>query len=1650
MQHKNLAPQDSHSPSQERVENNTGSSIPALKAVKYTGIGTLYPSLSISNATDDVRGLTQAIIQNGSSGYILCYGFMYNVDTSAWAPGTSLFADANGDLTDVSGGGPQVANVLKQHATLGVLAVTCLDTPAALVANVQDTDSIDMDTLGNLIKSDLRLSTNPATASHEKAISTIKSGPSKGLHVEYPWADTDTNGILTSTDWNTFNGRVQQTDPRLSVMNVLKVKQNPGTGEFATISAAIAAAVSGTPIDTNRYLVHVAPGVYSEPQLNVPSFVYVMGYSRDSVIVEPNANNHHIFSIGANSGVGSLTLRNAGSGFAAVLAEDSGPQGSAIENLSIDNCDYGVIVRTSIGATGPHSVYLKHTLINESITSAVQQITLGAGLSYFDVDQVSMFASGTNSPVGIEVTGSAAKAKITSMLLVRTAGGPFGHGINTVNGAFSSVHATELEGWNHAVHIGGSNSEARITATTFSDCNINVHASDPTSTGFFDGYTEYSKIDINPTSNFFITNKDANILTVAKKGGDFTSVKDAVDSIADNSSSNRYIVQVGPGIFTEDTITMKEYVSILGSAFAQTIIEADGPNKHLIIASRFAEISRCTLTGVSGAGFALVKLVGLTGWTGHQVFFLRGCVLGASDILVHSEGDTGPASIFVEGCNFGDGYAFNTGFLASTVGAGTGRMVIRNCTTVGGTIAPNPTDMFLVHGAGCEMLISACLVSVNTTSPEGIGARVYDGARLRMIGCSFRGFDKGLVVDNAGAAPILEVANCAYALNTKDIEVNHLTAAGTITGAAAFAKTTIASTSPNFAIAVIDPEDPGLLFNGKLNYIENDPNYAVNIAPLVTSGSTMGAIHGGALTDGGGLDLDVAEGFGYLEAVDYPDHALKRYDWANSTLTLSASQASYIFINTSGILSASASLPSSINVILLGRVVTDSSSIIYIESAPLDAHHYGNKIDRLLREALGPVYANGSITSETGVRQLAVSSGKYFFSEKVYQPTGGSPITWDAYYRGVTPGTYTKIAAQSTVSNTQYDDGSGTLASIPAGEYVKHAVWILGGPSEKYLFVYGQATYPSLAAVETASLPVPPGFVSDSFARLAAIIVQEGTANIITVLDERPRLGFTASGTASTSSHSALSDLTNDDHLQYLRTDGGRILTGNLNMGDNDITNVDLVDGVDVSDHDARHLPNGADPLATAAPVTAVGGNTANGVGSANSFSRSDHQHAVATGTPSTITPDQANAAGSSNNLARADHIHNVPADVAVGLDANSTNTEGVGAAFARNDHTHDLATGVVSAQAPDQVSAEGVSANLARADHVHNIPTAAPVTANADGSNNQGVAATFSRADHKHNIATAAPVTQAPDQANAAGVSTSLARADHVHNIPADAPVTTLSPATTNAEGSGSAFARNDHTHAVATGLVGDIQSIEPDDAAAAGTADRFARADHQHAIAADAPVTLNPDQANAEGVSTSFARADHVHNVPAATPVTLNPDQANAEGVSTSFARADHVHSVPADVAVSIATDSVNAEGVSTSFARADHTHAISIPNNQATATADATTTSATYVLLTGMTLTPAAGTYLVMFSTSVDHNTDNADVFVNIYVGGAIVAHTERQATPQNTAFGAATQSIGLATQTIATVNGSQAIEARWRTTAATATAHERTLTIVRLNN
>lgn len=82
----------------------------------------------------------------------------------------------------------------------------------------------------------------------------------------------------------------------------------------------------------------------------------------------------------------------------------------------------------------------------------------------------------------------------------------------------------------------------------------------------------------------------------------------------------------------------------------------------------------------------------------------------------------------------------------------------------------------------------------------------------------------------------------------------------------------------------------------------------------------------------------------------------------------------------------------------------------------------------------------------------------------------------------------------------------------------------------------------------------------------------------------------TTYGAGGTSDHGALTGLSDDDHSQYLPTDGSRPMIGNLPMGGYDITGVNLVDGRDVSSDGTKldGIEAGAD-VTDAANVAAAG-----------------------------------------------------------------------------------------------------------------------------------------------------------------------------------------------------------------------------------------------------------------------------------------------------------------------------------------------------------------------------------------------------------------------------------------------------------------------------
>lgn len=88
------------------------------------------------------------------------------------------------------------------------------------------------------------------------------------------------------------------------------------------------------------------------------------------------------------------------------------------------------------------------------------------------------------------------------------------------------------------------------------------------------------------------------LVTVALNGaGDFDSLKDAIDSISDASAAKPYGVVVFPGVFVEQPITLKPFISISAAARGSVLVEAADDNAPLFTFSFYSTLKDMSIIG---------------------------------------------------------------------------------------------------------------------------------------------------------------------------------------------------------------------------------------------------------------------------------------------------------------------------------------------------------------------------------------------------------------------------------------------------------------------------------------------------------------------------------------------------------------------------------------------------------------------------------------------------------------------------------------------------------------------------------------------------------------------------------------------------------------------------------------------------------------------------------------------------------------------------------------------------------------------------------------------------------------------------------------------------------------------------------------------
>jgi hypothetical protein len=652
------------------------------------------------------------------------------------------------------------------------------------------------------------------------------------------------------------------------------------------------------------------------------------------------------------------------------------------------------------------------------------------------------------------------------------------------------------------------------------------------------------------------------IVTVAKQGGDYTSVAAAVASITDASSAKPYVVKVEPGVYTESPFAMKQWVSVVGAVPAYGVeLVTDDNDAHFITGNQNCTLSNVTITGPTGTGFAGIHLN-----TGSVVvpFVLDSVYI-----------KTGYYGVFVEGA-----YSLSA-LRVSNLYSGT---PIQNLfrVTAGGFLVALLSGFRSGTADTCAVAFycegAASTMNFNTCFSRGATKGIYldDGCTCRVSGTSIDTATTAMEIGTLGTGTHLEATACSLRQSaTNHIVIGSSTGEVIFHGVAEVSKTTVAS-GAILTGSLLDEGDNAVTVLGEMKLGDEQGNL-IALSKYAKEVFCTGHASGGAITPGAGNTVDVAAGTGYIN-----DGAqVSNLSWnAAASVALTANAFNFIYVNMSGSVLASVTEPDLELNIVLGSVRAGASAPVAIAIHFVELSQHLFTAYAYSKDVIGPVLASGCATSENATAlRIDLDAGSYYVYNNLVSASGAAPVTFVYWYRdGV--GGWTTVISQTVIDDQNYDDGSGTLAAITAGKYKKDVSYItVGGNGPTFHVVYGQELFDAQDLAENGNNPTVPPFLSETGLRSGGITVLQNAGVIASVVDARPIATATASSGGAASDHGLLTGLLDDDHTQYLLANGSRAMSGSLDMGANAITNVGNIDGVDVSSHNARHLQSGLDEI---------------------------------------------------------------------------------------------------------------------------------------------------------------------------------------------------------------------------------------------------------------------------------------------------------------------------------------------------------------------------------------------------------------------------------------------------------------------------------------
>lgn len=182
----------------------------------------------------------------------------------------------------------------------------------------------------------------------------------------------------------------------------------------------------------------------------------------------------------------------------------------------------------------------------------------------------------------------------------------------------------------------------------------------------------------------------------------------------------------------------------------------------------------------------------------------------------------------------------------------------------------------------------------------------------------------------------------------------------------------------------------------------------------------------------------------------------------------------------------------------LGRVSWDGTTlrILNAYAHAEDTANFARKVFRLthpfMREE-APEGSGGLEISEVAVRQIAMTAGNIWHGFNRYLLNAVAAGTaFDTHYRKAGGG-FVSTTGVTQYPNTQYDDGSGVLATMTASKYA--CLWVYIDVSDNSMdVIYGRNQYTSVSDAQAEAVPTTPDHLVYHGRLIGRIIFQKSAA----------------------------------------------------------------------------------------------------------------------------------------------------------------------------------------------------------------------------------------------------------------------------------------------------------------------------------------------------------------------------------------------------------------------------------------------------------------------------------------------------------------------------------------------------------------------------